>query len=386
MTLTFVSNYINHHQLPMAEYMYDKLGDGYHFIQTEEVEEERVSLGWQADFSLPYLVKYYNDEEKAKLLIDNCDILLVGDCISENFINDRIECDKIVIRYSERCYKDGQWKALSPRGLIYKNKVHTKRNNKPVYLLCAGGYVADDYEIFKAYRGKRYKWGYFPEFNECTYDKDDSKLSILWAGRLIDWKHPEIAIRGAKYLESKGVDFTLDIVGTGNLGDSLEKMVRELGLEDKVSFLGSLPYQEVRERMLKSQILLCTSDYKEGWGAVINEGLNSRCAVLASHAMGATPYLIKHEKNGLVFKSEDQNDFNNKLYILATDADLRRALSDEGYNTIASLWNADVAAERLLDFAKGLMNGKIKEYEDGPMSVAEVIHQNKMYDHLVNKG
>ena len=53
MTLTFVSNYINHHQLPVAEYMYDKLGDGYHFIQTEEVEEERVSLGWQADYNLP---------------------------------------------------------------------------------------------------------------------------------------------------------------------------------------------------------------------------------------------------------------------------------------------------------------------------------------------
>jgi glycosyltransferase involved in cell wall biosynthesis len=102
--------------------------------------------------------------------------------------------------------------------------------------------------------------------------------------------------------------------------------------------------------------------------------------------MGASPYLIKHEKYGLVFKSEDQNDFNDKLYALATNADLRRALSDEGYNTIASLWNADVAAERLLTFAKGLMNGEIKEYEDGPMSVAEAIHQNKMYDHLVNKG
>ncbi|MCR4687276.1 MAG: glycosyltransferase family 4 protein [Lachnospiraceae bacterium] len=386
MTLTFVSNYINHHQLPVAGYMYDKLGDGYHFIQTEEVEEERVSLGWQADFNLPYLVKSYEDDDRARELIANSDIVLMDDCVSEDYINDRIEAGKIVIRLAERCYKEGQWKAISPRGLIYKNKVHTKRADKPVYLLCEGGYVADDYEIFKAYRGKRYKWGYFPEFRECTYDKDDSKLNILWAGRLINWKHPEIAIKGAKYLKDKGIDFSLDIVGTGNLGGYLEKMVKELRAQDKVTFSGSLPYKEVRERMLKSQILLCTSDYEEGWGAVVNEGLNSRCAVLASHAMGATPFLIKHEKNGLVFKSEDQNDFNDKLYALATNADLRRALSDEGYNTIASLWNANVAAERLLTFAKGLMNGEIKEYEDGPMSVAEAIHQNKMYDHLVNKG
>ena len=135
MTLTFVSNYINHHQLPVAGYMYDKLGDGYHFIQTEEVEEERVSLGWQADFDLPYLVKSYEDEDRARELIANSDIVLMDDCVSEDYINDRIEAGKIVIRLAERCYKEGQWKAISPRGLIYKNKVHTKRADKPVYLM-----------------------------------------------------------------------------------------------------------------------------------------------------------------------------------------------------------------------------------------------------------
>ena len=36
MKLTFVSNYINHHQIPLAEQLYARLGDDYRFIETEK--------------------------------------------------------------------------------------------------------------------------------------------------------------------------------------------------------------------------------------------------------------------------------------------------------------------------------------------------------------
>ncbi len=42
MKITFVSNYINHHQIPMSEYLYEQLGDGYRFVQTEPMEEEQI--------------------------------------------------------------------------------------------------------------------------------------------------------------------------------------------------------------------------------------------------------------------------------------------------------------------------------------------------------
>ena len=46
MKITFVSNYINHHQIPFSNACYGELGDGYRFIQTEPMEEERVAMGW----------------------------------------------------------------------------------------------------------------------------------------------------------------------------------------------------------------------------------------------------------------------------------------------------------------------------------------------------
>ena len=48
MTITFVSNYINHHQIPFSNAMYAQSGEDYCFIQTEPMEEERRNMGWSS--------------------------------------------------------------------------------------------------------------------------------------------------------------------------------------------------------------------------------------------------------------------------------------------------------------------------------------------------
>ena len=40
MKTTFVSNYINHHQIPFCDALYRRLGEDFTFIQTEPMEEE----------------------------------------------------------------------------------------------------------------------------------------------------------------------------------------------------------------------------------------------------------------------------------------------------------------------------------------------------------
>ena len=63
MTFTFVSNYINHHQLPFCEALYKRLGKGFVFIQTMPMEAERVEMGWSvAVDEIPYVMCLYEDE------------------------------------------------------------------------------------------------------------------------------------------------------------------------------------------------------------------------------------------------------------------------------------------------------------------------------------
>lgn len=49
MKTVFISNYINHHQIPFSDALYGQLGKDYHFIQTEPMEAERAQMGWALD-------------------------------------------------------------------------------------------------------------------------------------------------------------------------------------------------------------------------------------------------------------------------------------------------------------------------------------------------
>lgn len=404
MKLTFVSNYINHHQIPVSNAFYKALGEDYTFIQTEKIEEMRLQMGWQDQSGkIPYLRIYADEPLYCSELILQSDIVIFGGTDEESYIERRLQERKLTIRYSERIYKMGQWKAISPRGLQKKFHDHIQYRKAPVYLLCAGGYVASDFQLIKAYPEKKIKWGYFPETKH--YDVDNlmqkkreqwitshKEIQILWAGRFIDWKHPEMAIRLASQLKeyqnisNEGVRFHLQMVGGGEMESQLREEIRLKHLEDVVTLSGYLTPEEVRNEMERSQIYLFTSDYQEGWGAVLNEAMNSGCAVVASHAIGAVPFLLQHQKNGLVFGSKKQKDLWEQVRWLIENPEKIEQLGREACQTILQIWNAECAAQRFLQLAQGLLAKESLDFpQEGPCSKAEVIAPYKMYSYLRKK-
>ena len=166
------------------------------------------------------LVHYYKEPERGRQLIEEAEVVLFGGTDDESYIQERLQQKKTVIRYSERMYKEAQWKAISPRGLHKKYLDHTRYRKDPVYLLCAGAYVPSDFHIVRAYPGKMLKWGYFPEKKVYSVEQlMDAKepARILWAARMIDWKHPELPLRMAKSLKEQGIPFHLEMIGGGEL-------------------------------------------------------------------------------------------------------------------------------------------------------------------------
>lgn len=393
MKVTFVSNYINHHQIPLSDELYAVLGEEYRFVQTEEMEAERVRMGWNADTdALPYLLKYYEKPEECKKLIAESDVVIFGGVDEESYITERLGAHKPVIRYSERIYKEGQWKAISPRGLRKKYLDHTRYRNEQVYLLCAGAYVPSDFHIVRSYPGKMFRWGYFPPFVEQDIDalmqkKREKRLPcILWSGRFLDWKHPDDAVALAAYLKREGFSFELVLVGGGELESGLKEQIAKEGLEDVIPMPGFLHPEEVRSEMELADIFLFTSDYKEGWGAVLNEAMNSGCAVVANVAAGASAYLINHGENGLVYRNKDRDSFFACVKYLLEQSEVRESMGRNAYETIASTWNAKSASRELLKLCyKMLGEENVTLPECGPGSKAPVIPQRKMYEYVVKK-
>ncbi len=397
MKLTIVSNYINHHQIPMANELFLKLGADFAFVQTSGMEEDRVKMGWGSEISaIPYLKRYYEEEERCARLILDSDIVVFGGVEDERYIKPRLDAGKIVIRASERLYREGQWKSVSPRGRKKKYEDHTQYADAPVYLLCHGAYVASDFNIVHAYPGKKYVWGYFPAVN--TYDLDTlffrkrhydqigkPEVRILWAGRFMKLKHPEYAVRVARYLEQRQVAFHLDMVGGGELEGVLRGLVQKWHLEQRVTFHGFQPPQNVRRFMEESDIFLFTSNHLEGWGAVLNESMNSACAVVAGSGIGAVPVLIRHGYNGLVYKNEHFREFKEQVLSLCRDAQLRRTLGVNAYQTMTQEWNPKTAADRLYRFCEGLMNGTVQPEKEGPLSPAPLIAPREGYAYTRRK-
>ena len=394
MKITMISNYINHHQIPFSNALFEKIGNDYHFIQTEPMEEERIQMGWGVEAEkIPYVLFLEKDYEQCKKLIDESDILLVGWMEREDLIEKRLYSDKLTIRISERLYREGQWKAISPKGLIRKYKEHTCHRKDPVYLLCAGAYVPSDFSIVKAYPNKMFRFGYFPEFKEFTTEqlqkmhvwgnkKNQEEIQIVWAGRFIPLKHPEFAIKLAQNLKKQGYRFHLHMVGGGELEQELKQEVKQKKLEKEITFYGFLKPTKVRTIMEQCHIHLFTSNYLEGWGAVVNEGMNSGCVEVANVEVGAAPYLIQHGENGLVYKDGDYEDMEAQVKFLLDNPIKASKMGMESYKTIAKEWNAKEAAKRLFQFYENWKIGKKEVPSEGPFSIAPVIAPKKMYDYI----
>lgn len=367
MKVVFYSNFLNDHQLPLCLEFVKLLGEGnFFFVAHQEISQERLNLGFDdMNEKYSFVIKSYKggqEEMIAQDLMLEADVVIIGSYKNMPF-EERMHLNKLTFRYNERILKKGDIYLLDPRlhRAIYKG--WTKYKSKKLYTLCASAYTARDLSLFGYPKEKCIPWGYFPEVKDygnienLFKIKDNSAngaVTMLWVGRLIDWKHPDHAIKIALKLKRDGYRFVLNIIGTGTMHSALQKMIQDLNLHDCVHMLGALPPSKVREYMEASQIFLFTSDKNEGWGAVLNEAMNSGCAVVANKNIGSVPYMLKDNENGLIY-SGDIDDLYNKVSRLFNDFNLTRKLSESAYLSMIEKWNAKMASQRFISIATSLL-------------------------------
>ena len=110
--------------------------------------------------------------------------------------------------------------------------------------------------------------------------------------------------------------------------------------------------------MDRADIFVFGSSFYEGWGAVMNEAMNSACAVVVSHAVGSAAYLIDSGKNGYIYKFADISELTEKVKSLVLNKDLRQKFGATAYKTISEEWTATVAVERFLKLCEQIENNK----------------------------
>lgn len=365
---------MSHHQFFLSEELYKKTNGEYVFIATEPITEERIKLGWPK-IKAPYIVELTEkNEEDILSMIMEADVVIIGSA-PYRLVKKRIRAGKLTFTYGERPYK----KEPSLLTLLVHRLRYTSQYHYPnVYRLCASAFSPLDYARTNTFVGKSYRWGYFPEVK--VYDNFESMYndkipnSILWCGRLIDWKHPEVAVSVAQRLKHEGIAFKMDIIGSGYMYEEIAELIKLQKLDSEVTLHSSMTPEKIREYMEKSAIYLFTSDRQEGWGAVLNEAMNSGCAVVANSAIGAVPFLLKDKVNGYIYEDGLIDKVYQKVKGLMENNELRSKVSINAYETMKDIWNPKIAAERLLQLVNGIMRHSNTElYDEGPCSLAPII-------------
>ena len=240
--VVFLSIYFNHHQKPLSDALFRLTGGSFRFVETQQMGEFRRKLGYVETERPDYVVRALTRQEQEGLCrtVEEADVVLMGHA-PEFLLRDRIRSGKIIFRYSERPLKTGndplkylprliRWHGFNPPG-------------SRIYMLCASAYTPLDYAKYGLFRNKCYKFGYFPEFcpfreDELTERKQGEPVRILWAGRYIDWKHPESVLYLAEKLRDAGISFRIDMIGSGEMEEQLKARIGEKHLSDHVRMLG----------------------------------------------------------------------------------------------------------------------------------------------------
>ena len=206
MKIVFFSNYLNHHQLPLAEAFNSIDGIDYTFVSISGLPEFRKELGYK-EISAPFMLDVTKSEanrQQAKELALKADIAIFSTSRTKEYIVPRLKSGKLTFEYSERWFKKDYKLNILSKNLWMHQVMYYKDGRKAnLYMLCASAYAPNDYYLLNSYKGRCFKWAYFTcvkpiDIDAVLRNKQSGMFRMMWCSRFIGWKHPELVIDLAK--------------------------------------------------------------------------------------------------------------------------------------------------------------------------------------------
>ena len=370
MKLILLTNMPAYQQLELARAFVDLVGDAnFRLAVLGSLSANRKEMGWVDDQEPDYVLRFDRSESDRRAALEwirDADVVIQGR-FPIKYVKARIKRGGLTYAYQERVWKKGftARRFISRLPFLWKNYYSVNKSN--YHLLAAGKYAASDLVPLGLFKNRAWKFGYFIESKKNAPKKESSSNSssesphpvrIVWCGRLIALKRPQRALELLNVFTQHNVDAHLTLVGGGDLEASLKQYACDTGLTDKVDFAGWKSVDEVNAIMANADIMLMSSDHREGWGVVINEAINNACFPMVCEDVGSADWLISNAETGIVY--------NDPQFIEQASELARRWLespesitlqANNGFSTLKLHWSTHAAAQRLIDHATALEKG-----------------------------
>jgi len=172
---------------------------------------------------------------------------------------------------------------------------------------------------------------------------------VGFAGRLIDWKRPDIFIRTASLLARVDPNMYFIVAGDGEKKKELERMAEELALNGKIAFLG---WRSDMHRIYKAlDVLMVLSE--EGFGLVSAEGMATELPIVA------LDNTINREVIGndaAIFSELEPGKLAYNIRLLSENESLRKMLGLAGRKKSESDHDIRKTAQQLAEIYEEVLN------------------------------
>jgi len=182
---------------------------------------------------------------------------------------------------------------------------------------------------------------------------------IIWVGRIVPPKDPQILIRAAARLRAEGFQFSVCIIGEPHPGtvwymDETLALIEKLGLGDVVSAPGFVPDDELRNIMARAEISVQTS-HTEGMSIALMEHMMSGLAIVATD-VGDTAIAVEDGVSGIIISSKDEQGLTDALRRLLTYPHLRKQFGVAARNRAVDQFSIRAMARRAAEQYSALVN------------------------------
>lgn len=154
-------------------------------------------------------------------------------------------------------------------------------------------------------------------------EQPEDCLEFVAMGRLHEVKNYPMMLRAFQRVAAVCHNVRLEIAGTGPDETALKTLAEELGISNKVCFLGNV--QDI-PGLLKTKHVLLLSSFSEACPMVILEAMASGLPIVATR-VGGVPELV--EGNGILVDNEDEDGFVEAMVKLAQDWDAWKTMAEE---------------------------------------------------------
>lgn len=182
--------------------------------------------------------------------------------------------------------------------------------------------------------------------------KDDvGSFSVGYIGQLIDRKDLPTLLAALKLVDNEGARVKLTVIGDGHRLGDLQQQAADLGLGDRVSFLG---FRSDAVAYLKTFDAFVLPSVMEGIPRCIMEAMACAIPVVVSDIPGNRE-LVLHRETGMLFPPRDAHQLAQQLSYLINHPDQARAMAARGRGKVEAEFSNRTMAEKYTDLYHALL-------------------------------